>query len=106
MQKGKVARFFRGYLVHTAVYPHVGAIAQLGERLHGMQEVAGSSPASSINRKGSHLRAFSRCYRPWFGLESGCRPVWVPRLVPPSRGGEPPRWPGNSGGLVFGDEPG
>jgi hypothetical protein len=24
-----------------------GAIAQLGERLHGMQEVAGSSPASS-----------------------------------------------------------
>jgi PD-(D/E)XK endonuclease len=25
-----------------------GAIAQLGERLHGMQEVAGSSPASSI----------------------------------------------------------
>ncbi len=26
----------------------LGAIAQLGERLHGMQEVAGSSPASSI----------------------------------------------------------
>ena len=25
----------------------LGAIAQLGERLHGMQEVAGSSPASS-----------------------------------------------------------
>lgn len=25
----------------------VGAIAQLGERLHGMQEVAGSIPASS-----------------------------------------------------------
>ena len=25
-----------------------GAIAQLGERLHGMQEVAGSSPAGSI----------------------------------------------------------
>src|SRR5579875_1925012 len=27
-----------------------GAIAQLGERLHGMQEVAGSSPASSTPR--------------------------------------------------------
>jgi hypothetical protein len=25
-----------------------GAIAQLGERLHGMQEVVGSSPTSSI----------------------------------------------------------
>ena len=28
-------------------FDFVGAIAQLGERLHGMQEVAGSSPASS-----------------------------------------------------------
>ena len=27
--------------------PVVGAIAQLGERLHGMQEVAGSIPAGS-----------------------------------------------------------
>ena len=27
----------------------LGAIAQLGERLHGMQEVAGSSPASSTS---------------------------------------------------------
>ena len=27
-----------------------GAIAQLGERLHGMQEVAGSSPAGSIDQ--------------------------------------------------------
>ena len=26
----------------------IGAVAQLGARLHGMQEVAGSSPASSI----------------------------------------------------------
>jgi hypothetical protein len=26
-----------------------GAIAQLGERLHGMQEVAGSIPAGSTN---------------------------------------------------------
>jgi hypothetical protein len=28
----------------------LGAIAQLGERLHGMQEVAGSSPAGSITK--------------------------------------------------------
>jgi hypothetical protein len=27
--------------------PKCGAIAQLGERLHGMQEVAGSIPAGS-----------------------------------------------------------
>ena len=30
-------------------YDFPGAIAQLGERLHGMQEVAGSSPASSTS---------------------------------------------------------
>ena len=30
---------------HTA--PNLGAIAQLGERLHGMQEVRGSIPRSS-----------------------------------------------------------
>jgi hypothetical protein len=30
---------------------HHGAIAQLGERLHGMQEVAGSSPAGSTKLK-------------------------------------------------------
>jgi hypothetical protein len=30
---------------------HQGAIAQLGERLHGMQEVAGSSPAGSIETR-------------------------------------------------------
>ena len=33
--------------VHWAADHELGAIAQLGERLHGMQEVAGSSPASS-----------------------------------------------------------
>ncbi len=36
-----------------------GAIAQLGERLHGMQEVAGSIPASSTRFvKGPVLRPF------------------------------------------------
>lgn len=34
-------------LVRWASQYELGAIAQLGERLHGMQEVAGSSPASS-----------------------------------------------------------
>jgi hypothetical protein len=34
-----------------------GAIAQLGERLHGMQEVAGSSPAGSTSE--AALRAAS-----------------------------------------------
>src|SRR2546422_2544789 len=36
-------------------YRDIGAIAQLGERLHGMQEVAGSSPASSTNSLPSSL---------------------------------------------------
>ncbi len=33
--------------VHTIYYVRIGAIAQLGERLHGMQEVDGSIPSSS-----------------------------------------------------------
>jgi PD-(D/E)XK endonuclease len=34
----------------AATLGRLGAIAQLGERLHGMQEVAGSSPAGSIDQ--------------------------------------------------------
>ena len=37
--------------VKLAAQYELGAIAQLGERLHGMQEVAGSSPASSTGPK-------------------------------------------------------
>ncbi len=38
----------RGLLPRIAsLVSYYGAIAQLGERLHGMQEVAGSIPASS-----------------------------------------------------------
>jgi hypothetical protein len=33
----------------TRLSVSVGAIAQLGERLHGMQEVSGSIPLSSTN---------------------------------------------------------
>jgi PD-(D/E)XK endonuclease len=36
-----------------------GAIAQLGERLHGMQEVAGSSPASSTPEEPRIARLFA-----------------------------------------------
>jgi hypothetical protein len=37
-----------------------GGLAQLGERLHGMQEVSGSSPLSStiVAKRGPHGRAF------------------------------------------------
>src|SRR6185437_5378217 len=42
----------------------LGAIAQLGERLHGMQEVAGSIPASSTKLlKGRPLDALILCER-------------------------------------------
>ena len=33
----------------------VGGIAQLGERLHGMQEVSGSIPLTSTNKQGSTM---------------------------------------------------
>ena len=35
-----------------------GAIAQLGERLHGMQEVVGSNPISSIFLRAANCRSF------------------------------------------------
>jgi hypothetical protein len=38
---------------------HLGAIAQLGERRHGMAEVEGSSPSSSIADKTEGLRPTS-----------------------------------------------
>ena len=45
-------------LVRWARDYELGAIAQLGERLHGMQEVAGSSPASSTPPKAAEQAAF------------------------------------------------
>ena len=47
-------------------YTHRGAIAQLGERLHGMQEVSGSIPLSSTKfptlaaKRGFFVSAFCR----------------------------------------------
>src|SRR5690606_5556817 len=38
---------FRGAHLNLPAFRHRGAIAQLGERLHGMQEVGGSIPPAS-----------------------------------------------------------
>ena len=45
-------------LVHWADQYRLGAIAQLGERLSGTQEVAGSSPASSTSEPPSGAALF------------------------------------------------
>ncbi len=45
----------------------LGAIAQLGERLHGMQEVAGSSPASSTPSETAAVTVGSHEFRNRFG---------------------------------------
>jgi hypothetical protein len=52
----------------------LGAIAQLEERLHGMQEVVGSSPTSSISgRQTNHWLAQTGLYVA--GVRSAARPV-------------------------------
>jgi len=50
-----------------------GAIAQLGERLHGMQEVSGSIPLSStkLSSKVQRARVWAFCF---FGEPLGSRP--------------------------------
>jgi hypothetical protein len=45
--------------VTMAATYRLGAIAQLGERLHGMQEVAGSSPASSTSPEATRTGGLS-----------------------------------------------
>ena len=66
-----------------------GAIAQLGERLHGMQEVAGSIPAGStrINRFPSPSPSSRGLGHHPFTVGTGVRiPVGTPRCErPPSR---------------------
>ena len=43
-------RFFTGLKADRIIRPRfAGGIAQLGERLHGMQEVSGSIPLTSTN---------------------------------------------------------
>ena len=48
-------------------YDFDGAIAQLGERLHGMQEVAGSSPASSTSCVATSITIGSETFRKALG---------------------------------------
>src|SRR5699024_1480279 len=43
-----VAKFIKHNIIVTSIPVH-GALAQLGERLRGTQEVVGSSPTCSIN---------------------------------------------------------
>ena len=55
-------------------FDFVGAIAQLGERLHGMQEVAGSSPASSTSRSDGPMTVGSNPFRDKLGY-------WLERVA-------------------------
>ncbi len=55
------------WLVYVVILKkqYVGAIAQLGERLHGMQEVSGSIPLSSTKlmcKKTGFMPVFLRVY--------------------------------------------
>ena len=43
------------------LFYHVGGLAQLGERLHGMQEVSGSIPLSSTRHGFLRLRSPKDC---------------------------------------------
>ena len=54
------ARFHIMPAVKTTKVFRLGGIAQLGERLHGMQEVSGSIPLISTNSTFSLLKSLSR----------------------------------------------
>ena len=58
--------------------PRFGAIAQLGERLHGMQEVGGSIPPSSTKYgKAGHWAGFF-VFRTSYGISLDIRPdIWI-----------------------------
>ena len=56
--------------------PPDGAIAQLGERLHGMQEVSGSIPLTSTNRKSPSSRGLG--HRPFTAVTGVRIPVGTP----------------------------
>jgi prevent-host-death family protein len=57
----------RACLNRAVDFEFPGAIAQLGERLHGMQEVAGSSPASSTPSPPETLQVGANQFRNHFG---------------------------------------
>ena len=54
-----------------------GGLAQLGERLHGMQEVTGSIPVISTNLKASHRNVWCFCFY---------RTLSASFIAPPERG--------------------
>ncbi len=51
-----------------------GAVAQLGERRHGMAEVRGSSPLSSTSSEGATVVVGANAFRDGFGL-------WMDRVA-------------------------
>ena len=60
-------------IILVAFYQHCGAIAQLGERLHGMQEVSGSIPLSST--KSNCLLRLAVRTSPFHGGNRGSNPL-------------------------------
>src|SRR6185436_11322921 len=70
----------------------VGGIAQLGERLHGMQEVSGSIPLTSTNQQhpeGNTQSPSSRGlgHRPFTAVTGVRIPVGTPNKSKPPQGG-------------------
>jgi hypothetical protein len=59
------------------IFPLViqGAVAQLGERLHGMQEVVGSIPISSTNPFKMDILSVAKCLQ-----KKGCGATMTCRL--------------------------
>ena len=59
------------YLCPCAMKRECGPLAQLGERLHGMEEVVGSIPIRSTNRILSQAKLLGFFHAYGFGLGSG-----------------------------------
>src|ERR1700728_97995 len=53
---------FPEFRIPITEFPPIGAIAQLGERLHGMQEVGGSIPPGSTNLRPPELNERRRAF--------------------------------------------
>ena len=47
--QSRLTKVFTKHVIAYIISVSVGGIAQLGERLHGMQEVSGSIPLTSTN---------------------------------------------------------
>src|SRR5690606_10259092 len=64
-----------------------GGIAQLGERLHGMQEVSGSIPLTSTNRKMQSPSSRGLGHRPFTAITGVRIPVGTPYIAARSSAG-------------------